>query len=88
MVRLEQGDRGARHQPGRQASNGETTGRWRPAAIASLAPVMGARKELTGGGAGCQWQARARGDGPLGPRKGGECERARERERRPGLEAA
>jgi hypothetical protein len=33
-------------------------------------------------GAGCQWQAwaRARGDGPLGPRKGGECGRARERE--------
>jgi hypothetical protein len=49
MAWLAQGDRGARRQPGRRASNGETTGRWRPAAIASLAPVMGARKALTGG---------------------------------------
>jgi hypothetical protein len=31
-------------------------------------------------GAGCQWRARARGDGPLGPRKGGEGGRAQERE--------
>jgi hypothetical protein len=37
MVRLAQGDRGARRQPSRRASNGETTGRWRPAVIASLA---------------------------------------------------
>jgi hypothetical protein len=49
MARLAQGDRGARRQQGRRASNGETTGRWRPAAIASLAPVTGARKTLTGG---------------------------------------
>jgi hypothetical protein len=49
MAELAQGDRGARRQPGRRASNGETTGRWRPAAIASLAPVAGARKALTGG---------------------------------------
>jgi hypothetical protein len=48
MARLAQGDRGARRQPGRRASNGKTTGRWRPAA--SLAPVTGARKALTGGG--------------------------------------
>jgi hypothetical protein len=48
MARLTQGDRGARRQPGRRASNGETTGRWRPTAIASLAPVTGARKALTG----------------------------------------
>jgi hypothetical protein len=37
MARLAQGDRGTRRQPGRRASNGETTGRWRPAAITSLA---------------------------------------------------
>jgi hypothetical protein len=70
MARLEQGDRGARRQPGRQASNGETTGRWRSAAIASLALVTGARKELTGGemsvaGAGARrwatWAAEGRG---------------------------
>jgi hypothetical protein len=48
MARLAQGDRGARCQPGKRASNGETTGRWRPAEIASLAPVTGARKALTG----------------------------------------
>ena len=35
--RLGQGDRGTRRQSGRRASNGETTERWRPAAIASLA---------------------------------------------------
>jgi hypothetical protein len=34
MARLAQEDRGARRQPGRRASNGETTGRWRPTAIA------------------------------------------------------
>jgi hypothetical protein len=28
MARLAQGDRGARRQSGRRASNGETTGRW------------------------------------------------------------
>ena len=49
MARLAQGDRGARCQPGRRASNGKMMGRWRPAAIASLAPVTGARKALTGG---------------------------------------
>jgi hypothetical protein len=49
MARLAQEDRGARRQPGRRASNGETTVRWRPAAIASLAPVTGVRKALTGG---------------------------------------
>jgi hypothetical protein len=49
MARLAQGDRGARRQPDRRASNGETTGRWRPAAIALLAPVTGTRKALTGG---------------------------------------
>jgi hypothetical protein len=48
MAWLAQGYRGARCQPGTQASNGETTGRWRPTAIASLAPVTGARKALTG----------------------------------------
>jgi hypothetical protein len=48
MARLAQGDRGARRQPGRRASNGETMGWWRPAAIALLAPVTGARKALTG----------------------------------------
>jgi hypothetical protein len=37
MARLAQGDRGARRQPGRRASNGETMRQWRPAAIASLA---------------------------------------------------
>jgi hypothetical protein len=31
-------------------------------------------------GAGCQWRARARDDGLPGPRKGGECGRARKRE--------
>jgi hypothetical protein len=49
MARLAQKDRGARLQPGRRASNGKTTGQWRPAAIASLAPVTSARKALTGG---------------------------------------
>jgi hypothetical protein len=49
MARLAQEDRGARRQPGRRVSNGETTGRWRPAALASLAPITGARKALTGG---------------------------------------
>jgi hypothetical protein len=57
MARLAQGDRGARHQPGRRASNGETMGRWRPAAIASLAPVTGARKALIGG---ARWPGRER----------------------------
>jgi hypothetical protein len=97
MARLAQKDRGARLQLGRRASNGETTGRWRSAAIASLAPVTGARKALMGGarlpgrersrgrgarltgGVGVSVVARARGDGPLGPWKGGECARARER---------
>jgi hypothetical protein len=37
MARLAQGDRGARRQSGRRASNGETTGWWRPTTIASLA---------------------------------------------------
>jgi hypothetical protein len=50
MARLAQGDRGARRQPGRRASNGETTGRWRPAAIASLAPVTGREEGADGRG--------------------------------------
>jgi hypothetical protein len=62
MARLAQGDRGARHQPGRRASNGETMGRWRPAAIASLAPVTGARKALIGG-ARLPGRERSRGRG-------------------------
>jgi hypothetical protein len=39
MARLAQKDRGARLQPGRRASNGEMTRRWRPSVITSLAPV-------------------------------------------------
>jgi hypothetical protein len=62
MARLAQGDRGARRQPGRRASNGETTGRWRPADITSLAPVTGARKALTGG-ARLPGRERSRGRG-------------------------
>jgi hypothetical protein len=62
MARLAPGDRGARCQPGRRASNGETTGRWRPAAIASLAPVTGARKALMGG-ARLPGRERSRGRG-------------------------
>jgi hypothetical protein len=62
MARLAQGDRGTRRQPGRRASNGETTGRWRPAAIALLAPVTGARKALTGG-ARLSGRERSRGRG-------------------------
>jgi hypothetical protein len=37
MAQLAQGDRDARRQPAGERVNGETTGRWRPAAIASLA---------------------------------------------------
>jgi hypothetical protein len=62
MARLAQGDRGARRQPGRRASNGEPTGRQRPATIASLAPVTGARKALTGG-ARLPGRERSRGRG-------------------------
>jgi hypothetical protein len=61
MARLAQGDRGARRQPGRRASNGETTGWWRLAAIASLAPVTGARKALTGGARLLRERSRGRG---------------------------
>jgi hypothetical protein len=42
-------DRAARRQVSLGRRNGEATGRWRSAAIASLALVMGARKALTGG---------------------------------------
>jgi hypothetical protein len=62
MARLAQEDIGARRQPGRRASNGETTGRWRPAAIASLAPVTGVRKAPTGG-ARLPGRERSRGRG-------------------------
>jgi hypothetical protein len=62
MARLAQKDKGARLQPGRRASNGETTGWWRPAAIASLAPVTGTRKALTGG-ARLPGRERSRGRG-------------------------
>jgi hypothetical protein len=62
MARLAQGDRDTRRQLGRRASNGETTGRWRPAATASLAPVTGARKALTGG-ARLPGRERSRGRG-------------------------
>jgi hypothetical protein len=62
MARLAQEDRGARRQPGRRASNGETMVWWRPAAIASLASVTGARKALTGG-ARLPGRERSRGRG-------------------------
>jgi hypothetical protein len=62
MARLAQGDRGARRLSGRRASNGETTGRWRPAAIKSLASVTSARKALTGG-ARLPGRERSRGRG-------------------------
>jgi hypothetical protein len=79
MARLVQGDRGARRQPGRRASNGETTGRWQPAVIASLAPVTGARKALTGG-ARLPGRERSRGRGARADGWGrgvsGGCERA------------
>jgi hypothetical protein len=48
-------------------------------------PTAGERRERERGGAADGWGrdvsgGRARGDGLLGPRKGGECGRARERE--------
>jgi hypothetical protein len=62
MARLAQEDRGARRQPGRRASNGETMGRWRPAAIESLSPFTGTRKALMGG-ARLPGRERSRGRG-------------------------
>jgi hypothetical protein len=62
MARLAQKDRGARLQPGRRASNGEMTRRWRPSVITSLAPVTGARKALMGG-ARLPGRERSRGRG-------------------------
>jgi hypothetical protein len=80
MARLAQGDRGARCQPGRRASNGETTGRWRLSAIASLAPVTGARKALMGE---ARWPGReiARERGECGLTGGAEPTAGERRER-------